>query len=229
MAGNSTRNRGGTGKRKRRLLLRKAINSRSENANANANGKPSRYRPEWKGPVEGYAVSVIHKNLWRFVGIMSFEDAYQEAYLKFLELSNKYAGTVTNPRWFMSLYKRALANRITDFANKSNRLRRLVCFSELTEADDPIPFEENLAGERHDVDLDFEVLLEEAPEEVRQVLTLLANKDTAMLGVIAQSWQRQGKRKEDGNEFLCKLLGYDYRKVDLLEYTKNYLEGEEDE
>jgi len=134
----------------------------------------------------------------------------------------KYKGRVDNPRWFMSLYKRALANRITDFANSCNRMRRLVCFTEMQDDSDPIPYEEKLLGGEDTTNL--QILLEEAPEEVRQVLTLLANMDTAMLGVIAQSWERQGKRKEDGNEFLCRLLGFDYRKVDLVEYTRQYLE-----
>jgi len=158
---------------------------------------------------------------------MSFEDAYQEAYVKFAEVSNKYEGKVNNPRWFMALYKRALANCITDLANSSNRLRRLVCFTEMQDDTDPIPYEEKLLGGEDTANL--EILLEEAPEEVRQVLTLLSNMDTAMLGVIAQSWEREGKRKEDGNQFLCRLLGFDYRKVNLLEYTKQYLEERDED
>jgi len=159
---------------------------------------------------------------------MSFDDAYQEAYVKFLEVVEKYKDEVDNPRWFMSLYKKALANHITDLANTTNRMRRLVCFSEIQEEHDPVPYEEKLLGGEDSTNL--EILLEEAPEHVRQVLALLTNKDTAMLGVIAQSWERQGKRKQDGNELLCKLLGYDYRKVDLVQATKDYLEeGDEDE
>lgn len=158
---------------------------------------------------------------------MSFEDAYQEAFLKFLEVANKYEGVVDNPRWFMGLYKRALANRITDLANTTNRMRRLVCFSEIQAEDDLVPYEEKLLGGEDTANL--EILLDEAPEHVRQVLTLLTNKDTAMLGVIAQSWERQGKRKMDGNELLCKLLGHDFRKVDLVQATKDYLKEEDED
>jgi len=158
---------------------------------------------------------------------MAFEDAYQDAYVKFLELVAKYSGTVDNPRWFMSLYKHALANKVTDLANSSSRLRRQVCFTELVDEDDLTPYEETLEGEGSTANL--ELLLENAPEEVRQVIAFLTNSDSNMLGVIAQSWQHQGKRKEDGNEFLCRMLGYDYRKVDLLEYAKQYFEELEDE
>lgn len=157
---------------------------------------------------------------------MSFEDAYQEAFVKFLGLCSKYEDTVDNPRWFMALYKRSLHNLVTDFANQANRLRRQVCFCEL-QADNAEPYEELLRGD--DSDAELEILLENAPEHVRQVLTLLSADNSAMLGVLAQSWERQGKRKMDGNEFLCRMLGYDHRQVDLVYATRVYLEDEEDD
>ncbi len=180
----------------------------------------------WEGEIEGYVVKTLHRELWRFVKIMSFEDAYQEAYVKFMEIAERYSGKVDNPRWFMSLYKVALANRITDFANIRNRMRRLVCFSEMQDENDPIPYEEKLLGSEDTAysEMLLEEVLEDAPEHVRQVLTLLANMDTEMLSVIAQSWEQRGKRKEDGNEFLCKMLGYNCRQVDLLYAVRHYLE-----
>lgn len=167
-------------------------------------------------------VRTLNKNLWRFKTAMSFDDAYQEAYVKFLELCEKYGETVDNPRWFMGLFKRTLANLVTDLANTASRLRRQVCFTELQVDDSEVPYQELLRGD--DSDASLEILLEEAPEHVRQVLALLSNSDSAMLGVLAQSWERQGKRKLDGNEFLCKMLGYDHRKVDLVYATQLYLE-----
>jgi len=160
---------------------------------------------------------------------MSFDDAYQEAYVKFLELRIKYESHVDSPRWFMALYKTALANRITDFANQSNRYRRQVCFTDLgdTMALDGqlVPYQELLLGEEDTAGL-FELKLEAAPAEVRQVLTFLAHSRPDMSEAIAETWIDNGKRKEDGNQFLCRLLGYDHREVDLVERVIDYLEEE---
>jgi len=158
---------------------------------------------------------------------MAFDDAYQEAYVKFLEIKLKYEGTVDSPSWFMALYKTALGNRITDFANQANRLRRQVCFTELqgtmsTEAE-ALPYEELLVGELGNSG-QLAVLLEEAPDAVRQVLSLLTSKDSALLGILSESWKANKKRKENGNEYLCRLLGYDHTQVDLVESTRKYLE-----
>lgn len=165
---------------------------------------------------------VLRKNLWRFETVIPFEDAFQEAYLKFLQVREKYRGKVTNPRWFMSIYKRTLSNLVTDFANCASRQRRQVCFADLQDVNSEIPYQDLLRGE--DSFAELELVLEEAPEHVRQVLSLLSAPDTAMLGVLAQSWGRLGKRKQDGNQFLCQMLGYDHTEVDLVYATKKYLE-----
>lgn len=160
---------------------------------------------------------------------MSFDDAYQEAYVKFLELRTKYLGHIDSPRWFMALYKTALANRITDFANESNRYRRQVCFTDLGDTMAPdgqlVSYQELLLGDEDTAAL-FELRLEKSPPEVRQVLTLLVNSRPDMVEAIAETWNGSGKRKEDGNQFLCRLLGYDHREVDLVERVRDYFEEE---
>lgn len=177
--------------------------------------------------MEGYTVRIINKNLWRFVDVMAFDDAYQEAYIKFLELRAKYYGKIDSPRWFMALYKTALARRITDFANQSNRFRRQVCFTDLgdTMGSDGrlVPYQELLLGEG-DTGAVFEIKLEEAPAEVRQVLSLLVHGRVDLLDAISETWLDSGKRKDCGNQFLCKLLGYDHRQVDLVGRVRDYLE-----
>lgn len=226
MAGNYSRNRSGTTGRRMRLLLRKRVNSLFGDERKSEHVGNSKYRPQWVGSIEGYTVNKLQANLWRFDSIMGYEDAYQEAFIKFLELSSRYEDKVDNPRWFMALYKRSLYNLVTDFANQARRLRRQVCFVELESDDAEDSYVERLRGD--DSAAELEILLENAPEHVRQVLTLLSADNSAMLGVLAQSWERQGKRKLDGNEFLCRMLGYDHRKVDLVWATKAYLEEEHD-
>lgn len=129
----------------------------------------------------------------------------------------------------MSLYKTALKNRITDFANMSNRLSRQVCFTELGQATDDgteLPYQESLIGSL-DTDGHLHKKLEDAPYEVRRVLTLMAQADPHLLAAASQTWSDKGKRKDGGNQFLCQMLGYDPRRVDLVQLVRDYLEEDD--
>lgn len=158
---------------------------------------------------------------------MSFDDAYQEAYVKFLELRQKYAGKIDSAKWFMALYKTSLANRITDFANQGYKLRRQVCFTDIGDRmgqdGELVPYQELLEGDL-DTDALFEIKLDEAPDYVRKVLSLIVSSRPDMLDALTESWFERGKRKEGGNQFLCALLGYDHREVDLVYAVRHYLE-----
>jgi len=177
--------------------------------------------------LEGYTVRIINKNLWRFANVMAFDDAYQEAYVKFLELRDRYAGQIDSPKWFMALYKTSLANRITDFANQGRRFRRQVCFTDLGDTmgsdGDIVPYQELLEGDL-DTEALFEIKLDEAPDYVRQVLALIIRSRPDMLDAVTESWFDRGKTKDGGNQFLCALLGYDHREVDLVYAVRHYLE-----
>ena len=156
---------------------------------------------------------------------MQFDDAYQEAYLKFLELQQKYP-KVDSPQHFMGLYKTALANRMTDFSKSATRIRRADNFTDLEmlrgEDNEVIPYQETLVGDS-DLQALFEIKLDEVPSVVRQVLNLMVNSRPDMLEAMSDSWFDQGKRKDGGNQFLCRLLGYDHRKTDAVEQVVDFL------
>lgn len=174
---------------------------------------------------------ILRRNLWRYERIMSFDDAYQDSYVKFLELQEKYRGHANSARHFMALYKTSLANLVTDFSKQARRFRRQVCFTELGEVigqdGESVPYDALLEGDADAVDdlFEFEKSLEDAPEYVRAVISLFVNSTTENLEAYSDSWFEQGKRKEDGNQHLCRLLGYNHREVDLVWAVINYFEG----
>lgn len=227
MARNSS-NQNGCTRRTRRLLLRKKLSSKLADAEGKESGRLSTYEPEWSSALEGYTVRILRRNLWRYERIMSFDDAYQEAFVKFLELQEKYRGQANSARHFMALYKTSLANLVTDFSKQSRRFRRQVCFTELGQVvgqdGESVSYDELLQGDA-DTDALFEMSLDDAPEHVRQVLMLIINSRPDMLMAISDSWFEQGKRKEGGNQFLCRLLGYNHREVDLVWAVVDYFEG----
>lgn len=213
--------------KKRRLLLRKRLRSYRHEERDGREGSFS-YEPKWEGAIEGYVVKEINRNYWRFKNHVDFDDAYQEAHLKFLEMKERYMGSIDSPKWFMSLYKTALANKLTDLAKLSSRLRRQVCFVELDGEDEDEGYQESLVGTIGTEGM-LQVRLEEAPYEVRRVLSLVLHSPPELLSAMADTWNDKGKRVEGGNQFLCKMLGYDPRKVDLVELVKDYLQEEEND
>ena len=158
---------------------------------------------------------------------MAFDDAYQEAYVKFLELRDRYSDNIDSPKWFMALYKTSLANLITDFANQGRRYNRQICFTDLGDTmgqdNEIVPYQELLEGEL-DTEALFEIKLDEAPYYVRQVLSLVVSSRPEMLDALTESWFDRGKRNDSGNQFLCALLGYNHREVDLVYAVRHYLE-----
>lgn len=173
---------------------------------------------------------IINKNLWRLSNAMQFDDIYQEAYLKFLTLRKKYAGVIDSPKHFMSLYKTALARKITDFSHESTKLRKQVVFTDLEDnfGEETMDYSDLLIGET-DMEGLLEIKLDEAPPDVRMVLNIMINSRPDLLEAIHDSWFDNGKRKPGGNQFLCSLVGYDHREVDLVARVTDYLENDEDE
>ena len=155
-------------------------------------------------------------------GYSTFEDLYQDAYVLFLELKIKYAGRIDCDSWFMSLFKRSFCNRITDKANEATDYRRQVCLTDMECEEDPrLDFLDTIASDCVNEGY-WECKFEEAPEEVRQILTLILRAPKEFLDVLSASWRMRGKRKVDGNMYLCALLGHDSKKVNLVENFKNY-------
>src|SRR5580765_6608957 len=69
----------------------------------------------WGREFEGYAANFYMANKWRCDHIHSLPDLMQDAYLIFLNVKLTYP-KVIEPKNFMALYKRALANNMHDKA-----------------------------------------------------------------------------------------------------------------
>lgn len=170
-----------------------------------------KFFPVYKGAIEGFVKNYSVKNLWRVESsVHSLDDIFQDSYILFLELKKKYGKDVNNPKWFMSLYKvsfinyfNKLSNRRTDFYD----LKNLDIFNNKDFSSD---------------DSYFSVLLSEAPHEIKAVLNLFINSPKDLLDDIFRSWKVRGKRKDDGNAFLCELLGLNKEDVDIKKSFKDY-------
>lgn len=168
-----------------------------------------KYTPRYDGPIEGFVVNFIRKNIWRVPSYLTEEDLMQESHLLFWKLKTLYT-QVDNPKWFMTLYKTAFSNRINDLSNRKSK-----SVDECLESD---MGEDVEIAERHSGGSNegyFHVLLDQVPQDVRTALNFL---DSCHERVYEQL-------KGDvnlSNSLLCSWMGLDPKKVNIFAKTKSY-------
>lgn len=192
----------------------------------------TRIEVEWDGTFENYARKVIRSNLWRVRRVMDKEDFVQEAALLFYYMLDRYGDTVDSPQHFMGLYKTALDRQIHDLSKKSTKVREnevaehALIVTSNTEGDDAIdgPPLDRLAaivGYWYSPSAHMNLMVQQAPREVRQVLNLILNLPNEMAEALDAAW-RSHSTSTFGNKHLCALLGYDPTEIDLVAMVHSY-------
>jgi hypothetical protein len=164
------------------------------------------YNPVWAGPVEGYTVNFLKKNFWRVQAHMEYQDAVQEAQLLFVHLKRKY-GCLDTPQHFMAIYKVSLLNEFNEIAARDGKYRKEVSDSQIHATED-FNYVETMMGVTGDTDNEgmLHIMIQQAPEEVKQVLRLFVETPIEVLEQFARVWKKKGRNMEFGNHHLCHLL-----------------------
>lgn len=157
----------------------------------------------FKGPIEGYVVNFLTSQYWRVAASLEFDDALQEARLVFCEVSLKYPEV--EDRHLMALFKTAWSNRFVDLAKKDTKHRQLVSDQGLDQ-ETGLPVTKDFAGDL-DTDGMLLLLIEQAPSEVRTVLSLFLNAPSELLELAVNAWKFRGRRRAEGNQMLNECLG----------------------
>ena len=179
------------------------------------------FKPEFKGPIEGYVVNGMRANFFRIERTHTREEYMQEAYLVFLRVKSKYEGKVEEPKHFMSLFKRAWANELNDLANKATQERMFVAMPTTYDEDGQRGNEIEPVGDL-DNDGALATLIRQAPKEVAQVLNLFLVAPQEVLDLALQSWREKDRRCSNGRSAqICRLLGMDPR-VDVMGRVEEY-------
>ena len=126
--------------------------------------------PKWQGEIEGWAVNFCKSQEWRTEPEHGMDDLLQDAYVFFLICCKTYPEVVDAPH-FMALFQSCMRNHINDLALKRTRRKELsydaIENDVYHDAEDPSnPFE----------DVEFELLVDEAPDVVQRIVTLGAKK-----------------------------------------------------
>lgn len=173
--------------------------------------------PEWED-VEPWVVRFCERNAWKVEPLLGADDLYQEAAIKFLQLRAKYP-EATQLRHFQSLMMNAFNRRLVTLAarrlkepprgiaqlschvNDNGRFQNRGCDRQrfpmmragATDGDGPEMYEV-LEQEREappDQEVDLKMVLEDAPEEVRRIVS--AARD----GLGGRRKKRNGRRESD--------------------------------
>lgn len=177
--------------------------------------------PVYEGPIAGFVKNYLRKHFWRVDRFREMDDVIQDSYELFLILKNRYQDKVDNPAWFMALYRVSFVNFITNMSYKNSRSHAEV-------------YQGSLSLNLEDVEvIDFfsimgdlenngysRVLLRQAPSEVKSVINLMLNCPTEMFEAVRDSFF--SKKDHAGNEVLCKMLGKDPSKWNLISMVKNH-------
>lgn len=170
--------------------------------------------------VEPYVHNFLKKNYWKVETHLSYEDAVSEAKLQFVRTISrlkKRECVIENEKHLMSLFKTSWSNHFITLANKATHERFITT---------------SFSAETHEImqaqlseDLDnfgeLEIVLQQAPSEIKQVLTMLMNSPAEVLEVVRDCFFSNPSKS---NMLLCRLLGKNPNAVNLVQKTLDYLD-----
>jgi hypothetical protein len=133
---------------------------------------------------------------------MTYEDCENECYVLFLKLKAHYS--VQEPKHFMALFKTSLSRRFIDLANLDSELRGIQSLNDVPEGYDETSHD--VIGEV-DNDGGISIALQQAPNEVVQVLKLLLHAPAELLELAQDVWRGNGHNDVHGNNFINAALG----------------------
>ena len=176
-----------------------------------------KFSPKFKGEIEGYIKNHLKKNFWRVANIMDYEDVLQEAVITFIEVVKRYESVVSNPAWFMSLFKKAWHDRFYDLAQSASKAKKEVVVDwgaierSLDDEDSkpalPIDSVENYGPLLHRIN--------SASPELKQICTILFTAPAETLAIIQQELRSSGSKLCGLNKVFCTLIGVDPTKTNL--------------
>jgi DNA-directed RNA polymerase specialized sigma24 family protein len=162
------------------------------------------YTPEFHGPIEGYLMNQITKDLWRVANTHDRQDLMQEGVLVFLRCAAKYS-IIDTPQHFMALFKTAWAHHLNDLSVKATKARVMVSETHL-DPEDGSEWNREAIGETDNAGA-LTLMVQQAPREVLMVLNLFLNAPQELLDLATKAWTKKGRRNANGNLIINKMLG----------------------
>ena len=186
----------------------------------------NRIDPGLKKVIDGYVINFLASNYWKVRNIMEWDDAFQEAMFTLIVVEKRLIksekdATLLTPQQYMACFKTCWTRHFITLSNKDTKYQAMVKETEFSSMDD----EENSFNIENLVSDEnvgyIELLIEQAPSEVREVLNLLLNAPKEILDAVALAL----KKDVTSNSVLCRLLGKDPSKINVVKLTESYFDN----
>ena len=170
--------------------------------------------------VEPYVHNFLKKHYWKVETLLSYEDALSEAKLQFVRTFSRLEKrncVVENEKHLMALFKTSWSNHFITLSNKATH-ERFITPSHSAESHEILM---NQLSDDSDNYGELEIVLQQAPSEIKQVLTMLMNSPAEVVEVIRDCFFSNPSKS---NMLLCRLLGKNPDAVNLVQKTLDYLD-----
>lgn len=169
--------------------------------------------------VKPYVLRYLHQHYWRVQNLLSFDDTVGEAQLQFWRTIKRLQDrgcVIENEKHLMALFKTSWTRHFATLSTKSSQQIQTISF----QASEELQWlEQNSVGDL-DNDAFINLLIETAPDDVRQVLMTLLKIPPSLFDKITDLVQQQ--KVEAANQIMSNLLGCTDQQ-NLLQKTINYL------
>lgn len=169
--------------------------------------RAEKYIPSWEqGVYRRYAQKLINKDLWKYSNLgYTQEDMMQEAWLSFDYCVKKYI--TKEPRHFMALYKKRLHCQFWLLSQASSKGNFISHDTYDEQNYDGVVNNKLLAKGKLDYNTGpLNILLERAPEEIKEVLNALVNAPSELVDELFL-------KKRITNTDICRVIGYNPKKA----------------
>lgn len=146
------------------------------------------WSPQWGPEYIKWTTGFLRANKWRVDAIHDLSDLMQDAWLIFHKICKTYP-RVTDPKYFFSLYKRAMINKMHDRSCARTRHRKV----EVVLPEDIADFFIGRIGEAGNAGY-VSALLHELPEEIQAVIqhmTTIQEKPRRVRGAPRENLSRR--------------------------------------
>lgn len=128
--------------------------------------KTIQFTPTWQGPIENYVLRHVRANVWRTLPELDGDDLYQEAYLVFMRICDRYP-EVGCLEHFLGLFIVSWKNRLHQLASDRTAKKEVRVSSAGEDDTDMLAV---LACGIHQNDVELRENIERAPLELRLIL-----------------------------------------------------------
>lgn len=172
--------------------------------------------------------SAIYANKWRFERTMEDDDLFQEAgfqYTVMVKRANNKNIVFENKSHFLVYFRQGLYAHFNTLSNKDTSLKdhkRTCDLASIDKDENLVEFE--FEGDKENYGY-FECLIESAPPEIKEILSILLSTDSEVIKKAFKQYKKMFNVKNSeivSNEFLCYMIGEDPNYTDLIKKIKAY-------